>query len=183
MKGQTMPEDMNFESLLAEFNQAYQEAEEFSDWMPPDDEYVVVVTKSNKDVTEKDDKKMGWWKLTAKILAPENPDLNGQEFCLGFYNTNALGILKGQVKALNSGVAVNSLAEANAIFTAAVGKALRVKVSTTTSRKNGQEYTNCYIQEVLPDIQIVDESQSAMPPQGDPTEAPQQITIDDDIPF
>ena len=184
-----MPDDMNFESLLADFNQAYQESEEFSDWMPPDDDYIVVVTKLKYDFKEKEGKKFGWWILTGKLLSPENEDLNNREFPIGKYNTEALGILKGQVKQLNSGISVgNSIVEAHTIIKNSLGKALRVKVTTTTSRKNGQEYTNCYIQEVLPDIQIAEEGQSATPPQNEPAEpssfeAPQHITIDDDIPF
>lgn len=142
--------DMAFEGLLADFNQAYRDAEEFSDYMPPDNDYLVTVMKCQKGVSEKDGKRNGWWKLTARIEAPESEELNGQEFVLGFYRTSALGILKGQARALNMGQPVSSIQEADVVFEKAVGSILRVKVITTASKKDGKEYTNCYVKEVIP---------------------------------
>jgi hypothetical protein len=150
---------MAFEGLLADFNQAYRDADEYSDYMPPDGEYLVTVMKCQKGVSEKDGKKNGWWKLTARIEAPESEELNEKEFVLGFYRTSALGILKGQARALNMGQPVSSIQEADAVFEKAVGLILRVKVSTTTSKKDGKEYTNCYVKEVMP-------TQNDVPPQA-----------------
>lgn len=158
--------DPMFESLLAEFNQNYKDAEEFSNWMPDDGEYIVTVMKCAKGASEKDGKKTLWWKLTARIEAPQDEKLNGQEFALGFYSSNAFGILKGQARALNSGETLSSLAEANNVFEGAVGKILRVKVVTSTSTKNGQDYTNCYIQEVIATEETTTENTAEAPPQG-----------------
>lgn len=158
--------DFNFEAMLAEFNASYKDASEFSDWMPEDGEYIVTVLKCDKGVAEKEGKsKMGWWKLIARIEAPEDEKLNGQEFSLGFYNTNAMGILKGQARALNDGDTVESLEDANRVFAESVGRILRVKVATSTSSKNGREYTNCYVQEVIA-VESVEEA-PADPPNGD----------------
>lgn len=151
--------DLQFEGLLAEFNQAYRDAEEFSDYMPVDGEYLVTVMKCQKGVSDKDGKKTGWWKLTARIEAPESEELNGQEFVLGFYRTSVMGILKGQARALNMGQPVSSLQEADAVFEKAVGSILRVKVITTVSKKDQNTYTNCYVKEVIPT------QQSDTPPQ------------------
>lgn len=137
--------DMNFEQMLAQHNQAYKDAQEYSSWMPPDDEYTVTVVKCDKGVSNKDGKDFQWWKLTARIEAVEDESLNGKEFALGFYSTNAMGILKGQAKALNKGETPGSLVEADQVFESAVGEILSVKV--VTSEKSG--YTNCYVQEVL----------------------------------
>ncbi len=145
--------DLAFEGLLAEHNQAFKDASEFSDWNPPDGEYLATVLKCQKGVSDKDGKKTGWWKLTARLEAPESEALNGQEFTLGFYRTSALGILKGQARALNMGQTVGSLQEADAVFEKSVGAILRVKVVTTTSKKDGNEYTNCYVKEVIPTTQ------------------------------
>jgi hypothetical protein len=142
--------DLAFEGLLADFNQAYKDAAEFSDWMPPDGEYLVTVVKCQKGVSTKDDKKTGWWKLTGRIEAPESEELNGQEFTLGFYRTSALGILKGQARALNGGQVVSSLQEADVVFEKSVGSILRVSVKTGESKKDGNVYTNCYVKEVIP---------------------------------
>ena len=47
--------DIDFERLLAAHNatikQAYDDAEEFSNWMPDDGEYTVTVVKSTKGVS------------------------------------------------------------------------------------------------------------------------------------
>jgi len=183
--------DLAFEGMLAEHNQAFKDAAEFSDWMPDDGEYTVSVVKLDKDVSIKDNVKLGWWKLTARIEAGENADkVIGQEFSLGFYNTKNMGVMKSQCRALNSGEGVDSLAEADAIFEAAVGKILRVKVDTSTSKKNGKEYTNCYVQEVIATEDVPDVAQEE-PPQGVNLEAPGEIQVDllgekatdQDIPF
>jgi hypothetical protein len=142
--------DLAFEGLLADYNQAFRDATEFSDWMPQDGLYLATVIKCQKGVSTKDDKKTGWWKLTARLEAPESEGLNGQEFTLGFYRTSALGILKGQARALNGGQTVSSLQEADAVFEKAVGSILRVEVKTSVSKKDGTEYTNCYVKEVIP---------------------------------
>jgi len=158
--------DMLFESLLSEFYQSYREAEEFSDWMPDDGEYIVSVIKCAKGASEKEGKKTAWWKLTARIEAPQQEELNGQEFPLGFYSSNAFGFLKGQARALNGGETVPSLAEADRVFEAAIGCVYRVKVTTTTSTKNGKEYTNCYVQEKIATEGVVETDEGEAPPQG-----------------
>lgn len=160
--------DLNFEQMLAAHHATlkanYDEAEEFSDWMPDDGEYVVTVIKCSKGVSTKQDPQnpMFWWKPTVRIEDVANPELNGQEFALGFFNSNAPGIMKGQVKALNSGNVV-AFDEIDGVFFGSVGKVLRVKVSTTTSKKNGKDYTNCFVQEVLATESVADEV--AEPPQ------------------
>lgn len=147
--------DMDFERMLAKYHEnlktQYDDAEEYSDWMPPDGEYIVTVLKCSKGVSTKKDPNnpMFWWKPTVRIEDVAREDLNGQEFALGFFNTNAFGFMKGQVKALNGGNAVG-YDEIDGVFMASVGKVLRVKVATTTSKKNDKEYTNCYVQEIIP---------------------------------
>ena len=160
--------DLNFEQMLAAHHATlkanYDEAEEFSDWMPDDGEYVVTVLKCAKGVSTKKDPQnpMFWWKPVVRIEDVANPELNGQEFALGFFNSNAPGIMKGQVKALNSGNVV-SFEEIDGIFSGSIGKVLRVKVATTKSKKNGQDYTNCFVQEVLATESIAEPT--AEPPQ------------------
>ena len=132
--------------------------------MPDDGEYVVSVMKCCKGVSTKQEPQnpMFWWKPIARIEDVANPELNGQEFALGFFNSLAPGIMKGQVKALNSGNAV-AFEEIDGVFSGSVGKVLRVNIKTTTSKKNGKAYTNCFIQEVLATESVADEV--AEPPQ------------------
>ena len=164
--------DMDFERMLATYHAnlktQYDDAEEFSDWMPDDGEYVVTVTKSTKGVSTKQDPNnpMFWWKPTVRIEDVAREDLNGQEFALGFFNTNAPGIMKGQAKALNGGESVG-FDELDGVFTASVGKVLRIEVRTTTSKKNNKEYTNCYIREVI-QVEAVEETQVEPPQMEEP---------------
>lgn len=167
MKGKQMS-DMAFEQMLAQYNADYQAAEEFSDWMPDDGEYIVTVVKSTKGTSDKDGKPFGWWKLVGRIEEPSNEKLNGEEFTLGFYNTNAFGILKGQAKALNGGTSVATFQEASTLFENATGLVLKVKVSTSTSKKNGKEYTNCYIKERIKVTDAVEPTEDA--PDQDPVQ-------------
>jgi len=156
-----MSNDLDFERMLAEYHAnlkaEYDEAEAFSEWMPEDGEYIVTVLRCTKGCsTKKDpDKPMFWWKPVARIEDVNREDLNGQEFALGFFNTNAPGIMKGQVKALNGGIDVG-FDEISSVFVAAVGKVLRVKVATSTSKNNGKDYTNCYVQEIIPTQDVID---------------------------
>jgi len=155
--------DLAFEQLLAQHNDAYRSAEEFSDWMPPDGEYIATVMKSAKGVSTKDGVSVGWWKITGRLEVVEDPELNGREFPVGFYRTSTLGVLKSQVRALNGGKSVDSLAEADRVISESVGKVVKVKIVTTTSKKDGNDYTNCYVKEVLP-ITASGEDQTAPPP-------------------
>lgn len=152
--------DLGFEALLAEHNQSFKDAREFSDWMPPDDKYIVTIIKCDKGVFEGN---QGWWKLTARIEKPEDGKLNGQEFSAGFYSTKNLGMLKQAARVLNNGATIDSLALANDVMTKAVGTILNVEIITTQSRKDGKEYTNCRMKEVIP-VQMGD---NTTPPQED----------------
>lgn len=174
--------NMDFERLLAAHNatlkQQYDDAEEYSDWMPDDGEYTVTVVKCSKGVSTKKDPNnpMFWWKPIARIEAGDNIDkLLGNEFALGFFNTNAPGIMKAQARALNGGepVAFDDLSK---VFEESIGKVLRVKVATSKSQKDGKEYTNCYIQEVI-QVEDVDVSQEE-PPQGETVEMGVDVAAD-----
>ena len=140
--------DLNFEQMLAKHNQEYKEAEVYSTWMPDDGEYIVSLIKLDEGTSTKDGVNMVWWKLTGRIEDVQDEKLNGREFTVGYYTSKVFGILKGAVKTL-AGDIINDLAEAHAVLEASIGKIIRAKVDTTTSKKNGKEYTNCYIMEVI----------------------------------
>lgn len=172
--------DVDFERMLAQYHAnlktEYDDAEEFSNWMPPDGDYVVTIVKCSKGVSTKQDpnKPMFWWKPVARIEDVARDNLNDQEFALGFFNTNAPGIMKGQAKALNRGEAVG-FDELDSVFTGSVGLVLRIKVATTTSQKNGKEYTNCYVQEIIP-TEAVEETELE-PPQGETVQHPEPTEL------
>jgi len=159
----------DFEVLLAAHNanlkKQYDEAEEFSNWMPDDGKYTVTVLKCARGVSTKSDPNnpMFWWKPTVRIEAGDKPELIGEEFALGFFNTNAPGIMKSRAKELNGGVPV-AFDDLGGVFQGSVGKILNVKVDTATSTKNGKDYTNCYIEEVVAVEQM--ETQAEPPQDG-----------------
>jgi hypothetical protein len=141
--------DLNFEQLLAQHNQEFKEAEVYSNWMPDDGEYIVSIVKFDKGISTKDRDSLGWWKLTGRIEDVADEKLNGREFPVGYYTSKAYGILKGAARILSGNSELNDLAEAHAILEASPGSVLRVKVRTSISKKNGKEYTNCFILDVI----------------------------------
>lgn len=166
--------ELGFEQLLAqhhaELKKSYDDAEEFgADWIPPDNPkdapYLVIGIKTQKGTYDKNGTTTFFWKPYVRLECPENPDLHGKDFPLGFFNTGAPGAMKGQAKAINGGEAV-SFEELDNVFDATfAGKIMKVDVITATSKKNGQEYTNCYVREVV----AVEETDTAQeePPQGE----------------
>jgi len=140
--------DLNFEQMLAQHNQEFKEAEVYSNWMPPDGEYIVSLTKLTHDTTTKDGTDLIWWNLKGRIEDVQDEKLNGQEFTVGYYTSKVFGILKGAVNVL-AGKEISDLSEAHAFLEAAVGLVTRVEVRTSRSQKNGKDYTNCYIKEVI----------------------------------
>ncbi len=141
--------DLNFEQLLAEHNAAFKEAEVFSNWMPDDGDYIVSVVKFDKGISAKDGDSLAWWKLTGRIEDVQDEKLNGKEFPVGYFTSRAYGILKGAARILSGNSKLDDLGEAHAILEASPGSVLRVKVRTSISKKNGNEYTNCFILEVI----------------------------------
>ena len=141
--------DLNFEQLLAQHNQEFKEAEVYSSWMPDDGEYIVSIIKFDKGISAKDGENLGWWKLTGRIEDVQDEKLNGKEFTVGYYTSKAYGILKGAARVLSGDSNLNDLGEAHAILAGSPGSVLRVKVRTSISKKNGKEYTNCFILEVI----------------------------------
>ena len=141
--------DLNFEQLLAQHNQEFKEAEVYSNWMPDDADYIVSIVKFDKGISTKDGASLAWWKLTGRIEDVQNKKLNGKEFPVGYYTSKAYGILKGAARVLSGNAELNDLAEAHAILEASPGLVLKVRVRTSISKKNGKEYTNCFILDVI----------------------------------
>ena len=162
--------DLGFERMLAENNDAVRDAPEFgSDWMPPDrvgsDTYLVTVTRVNSGWKQAEGWTEGWWRPYVRIEAEvSNPALDGQEFSLGFFSTeaNRISVCKTACKPLNGGKSVVSRPEIHAAFMGAIGKVLRINVKTI-SKDDGREFTNCYIKEVVRSVPMVD---NTTPPQG-----------------
>ena len=142
--------DLNFEQMLAQHNQEFKEAEVYDNWMPPDGEYIVSLTKLAEGTSTKDGKDLLWWRLTGRIEDVQDEKLNGKEFSVGYYTSKAFGILKGAVKTL-AGDLINDLGEAHAILEASLGTIIKAKVATNPGKgaNAGREFTNCYIQEIL----------------------------------
>lgn len=146
--------DIGFEQLLAQHNQEYKDAKEFSDWMPPDGEYVILVKDCDRGSKEKDGSTMLWWKHTAEVVAGDNQDAcrdkegNPREFGSMFVSSNNYGMAKSTAKILNGGTSPASSADLDRVLMGAQGQIIKVKIATKAG-KNGQEYTNTYYQELV----------------------------------
>ena len=141
--------DLAFEQLLAQHNQAFKESEVYSNWMPPDGEYIASLVKFDSGQKEKDGVKTAWYKLTGRIEDVMDEKLNGKEFLVNFYRSSAYGILKGDARLLSGNPLLDDLKEAYEVLEASVGTVIRVKVITSFSDKYKKDFTNCYIQEVI----------------------------------
>lgn len=142
--------DLDFEKLLAVHNADFAEAVVFDNWMPPDGEYIVSLTKLTAGSTSKNSVDLLWWRLTGRIEDVQDEQLNGKEFSAGYFTSKAFGILKGAVKTL-VGQIIHDLGEAHVILEASIGKVVRVKIDTRPGKgaNAGRDFTNCYIQEVI----------------------------------
>ena len=140
--------DLAFEQLLAQHNQEFKEAKVYSNWMPPDAEYIVSIVKLDNGSSSKDGKDLLWWRLTGRIEDVQDEKLNGKEFTVGYYTSRAFGILKGAANML-SDEPVDDLGAAHAVLEASIGMVIQTKVSTSFSDKYKKDFTNCYIQEVI----------------------------------
>lgn len=140
--------DLNFEQMLAQHNQEFREAEVYSNWMPPDGEYIVTLIKLDKGTSNKNGENLVWWNLKGRIEDVQDEKLNGKEFTVGYYTSKVFGILKGAVKTL-AGDIINDLADAHVVLENSIGQIVRVKIDTTFNKKHQKDFTNCYIQEVI----------------------------------
>jgi len=162
--------DLSFEQLLAAHNQEYKDAKEFSDWMPPDGDYVILIKSCDRGAKANDGGTMLYWKHMAEVVAGDNwEDCQGKEFGSLFCSSRNYGMAKSQAKILNGGNSPSSSADLDRVLMGAEGALVKVKI-TTKPGKNGQEYTNCYYQE------LVDMDQNGNPPEatGAAPEDPQQ---------
>ena len=141
--------DLNFEQLLAEHNQSFKEAEVYSSWMPPDEDYIASLIKLETGQKTKDGVVTAWWKLTGRIEDVQDEKLNGKEFTVGFYTSKAYGILKGAARILANNPQLDDLAEAHAVLVAAIGGVVSVRIKTSWSDKYKKDFTNCYILDVI----------------------------------
>uniref|UniRef100_A0A6M3J542 Uncharacterized protein n=1 Tax=viral metagenome TaxID=1070528 RepID=A0A6M3J542_9ZZZZ len=145
--------DLLFEQALAACNEEFRQAEEFGDdWYPDDGTYVTVVTDVKKGVKVSDATGSGeptlWWRLKLRIDDTMNERVHGKEFPMPL-SSRFWGKVKNISRALNRGQVAISAKEADAILEAARGKVLEVNVYTTTSDKNGRQYRNVSIKNIL----------------------------------
>ena len=135
--------------MLAEHNQTFKDAEVYSNWMPPDGEYIASLVKFDAGEKEKDGVKTAWYKLTGRIEDVQDEKLNGKEFLVNFYRSSAYGIMKGDARMLSGNPLLDDLKEAYKALEASVGSVVRVKIVTSFSDTYKKDFTNCYIQEVI----------------------------------
>lgn len=143
--------DLAFEQALAAHNEEYRQAEEFGDdWFPGDGTYVVIFSGLKKGTKTLEDSAIPliWWRLMCRIDDVADESIHGKEFPISI-SSRVWGLIKSQTRKLNENKPATTPEEANTILEAAVGKVGKVEVVSTVSKKNGREYTNAYIREVI----------------------------------
>ena len=157
-----MDNEMNavFDAILGEAAEEFTQAEVYSNWMPPDGDYTVLLTEAKNGVKVDENNRFAWVRLTGRILDDHNPELNEKEFSVGYFTTKVPGIMKGAVSIL-AGKVITNLKEAITILTRSNGTVVVVNVFTKPSKKNNQEYTNCNIQRVVSTVDAVPQEEPA----------------------
>jgi hypothetical protein len=173
--------DLAFEKLLEEHNEDFLQSESYSQWMPPDAEYVVLIsaTPHGSTVDKDSNEPMNWWKLTGQIQEPNNTELDGKDFTVGYFTSKNYGFLKDAAATIK-GSPVGSLREAHEVIVGALGTLMKVKVVTTYSKKWSQHFRGCTIQQVLSvsEAPAVDATDPECPC-GDDTGGPVEEVISD----
>lgn len=138
------------QSILEETAEEFANAEAFDDWMPPDGDYTVLLTNAKTDVKAYDDgSKMLWVRITGRILADHNPEVDQKEFTAGFFSSKAYGILKQAANVLK-GSPCTSNTEAIKVLMGCAGTVVILSVKTKPDRKNNAVMrTNVNIQKVV----------------------------------
>ena len=167
--------DLAFEQLLAEHNQAFKESEVYSNWMPPDGEYIASLIKFDSGGKMKSGVKTAWYKLTGRIEDVQDAKLNGKEFLINFYRSSTYGILKGDARILSGNPLLDDLKEAYEALEASVGLVVRVKIITSFSDKYKKDFTNCYIQEVIDTTTSTSAEPITEADMVDPIETPAEV--------
>lgn len=135
--------DPKFLDLIMHTASEFESADAFSDWMPDNGDYVVLLTKVAKGAFQTDGAQQWYVRLTGKILAEGNPELDQREFTVGYYTGRAPGVFKSAVAVL-AGRVVNNIREAVDIVDASVGAVVSVNVST-----NAKGYKNTRITKLI----------------------------------
>ncbi|KKN66010.1 hypothetical protein LCGC14_0476020 [marine sediment metagenome] len=128
----------NFESLLAEHNADYAQAQAFDNWMPDDGEYVALISDVVTDTFKDDEsgKSNPSWRVTGQLLCPDMPAIDKKKFMLGMWRKpTQYGMVKTFAKLLAAPEQVEavekSLAEASKVILASQGKVVQIRVTTT----------------------------------------------------
>jgi len=168
-----MPTEANFESILASQNQAFQEAESFSRWMPPDGPYNLIIVKCGKRAKNEDDGTITiYWVPTFKIIAPHNEVLDNKEFS-PLFSSKAFGSFKALVAGLAGGSIPPgaTLVDADRIYVESVGAVVKAEISRSTAKKGG-EFVNITITELVQTQETVSDGGGAeveAPPEAEKT--------------
>ena len=151
--------DINFEQMLAKYNQDYADARTFNSIMPDDGNYIVSVLKFEIGYGKED---VPWYKLIGRVEDPQDVKWGGHEFDMGFWGPNTFGFMKAEAESL-ARRKTNDLRDDLEVLQTSPGSVVNVEIKTTTSKANGKDYTNCYIREVINEVQT--DREEPAPPQ------------------
>ena len=141
-----MPES-DWESMAAEYQEKYEQAEEFGNrWMPPDGDYTAALSSVAKGAV-KDRKTQEVGPFLAPTLTIIDGDLKGKQFQWGYWSVNTFGRMKTEMKAVECPTPGNLLAAQQWLKDRIGDLVVTIKVGTRKS-DDGREFTNAYVQQV-----------------------------------
>lgn len=140
-----------FQNILNDVAEEYANAEVFDNWMPPDGDYTVLLTKLQLNKVQKGDAEYLWVRLIGRILLEGDTDLDQREYAVGNYRTTAIFTMKGDVAILNGGRKVNDINESLQVLNQAATEnwVVTSTVVRTKSKKDGRIFANSSITEIV----------------------------------
>jgi hypothetical protein len=143
-------DDANFTQLLSDMQQDYAEAEVINRWMPPDGEYTTVLVEFKDGVSENRQTggRYAWMRLTGRVVAEGQEDVNDKEYTVGYYRRTNIGRLKSDAAAV-AGRPIPNVQEAYKVLKDAVGAIITVAVSRRKDNKTKREFVNTNITGVV----------------------------------
>jgi len=127
----TPEERSQFRQLLAGLTQEWNDAQSFTQWDPPDGEYMFRITDVERGIHEDG---YGWWRVSGVIENADDPELNGKEWSPFYFSTKWFGFLKDFFSQLIGRIPANQN-EADDLMDTLIGWLVLVSVRRTV-RKN-----------------------------------------------
>ena len=155
-------DDMAWQKALEHYSKAFDEAEPFNKWHPPDNTYTTMISNIKRGVKDKDGIPYMYWEFMTKIIAPDLPKLDGREFQLAFLPCDRLAAIKTICNQISQDTRKRKIEEYDKEIDGYVGICLMVRVHRETSNK-GNPYVAKDITEILTQEAVIPAEEQETP--------------------